>query len=129
MKSIKKYRIWPLESESGENIKILSSPVSPERVLQYMRTGDKIVAALLFGHYLEIRLKAYTSKRVGRGFPNLSDCLKELERAHCISPAKSELFGKLMRLRNRAIHRPSDITGKSVQMALENMKSLESKSK
>jgi CheY-like chemotaxis protein len=119
----------PGEHESRENINILSGPVSTEKVLQYMRTGDKIVAALLFGHYLEIRLKAYTSKRVGRGFPNLSDCLKELERAHRISPAKSELFGKLMRLRNRAIHRPSDITGKSVQMALENMKSLESKSK
>ena len=117
----------PGEHESGENIKILSSPVSPRRVLLYMRTGDKIVAALLFGHYLETRLKAFTSKRVGRAFTNLSDCLKELERSHRLSPAKAELFGKIMRLRNRAIHRPADITEKGIQSALKKIKLLEGK--
>ena len=117
----------PGEHESGENIKILSSPVSPRRVLIYMRTGDKIVAALLFGHYLETRLKAFTSKRVGRAFTNLSDCLKELERSHRLSPAKAELFGKIMRLRNRAIHRPADITEKGIQSALKKIKLLEGK--
>ena len=119
----------PGERESGENIQILSSPVSPGRVLQHMRTGDQLVAALLFGHYLETRLKAFTSKRVGRAFTNLSDCLKELERSRRLSPAKAELFGRMMRLRNRAIHRPSDITEKGVQAAFENIKLLENKSK
>ncbi len=117
----------PGEQESRENIKLLSSPVSPAKVLQYMRTGDKIAAALLFGHYIEIRLKAFTSKRVGRAFTNLSDCLKELERSRRLSPVKAELFGKMMRLRNRAIHRPVDITEKGVQAALENIKKLEGK--
>ena len=117
----------PGERESGENIKILSSPVSPERVLQYMSSGDKVVAALLFGHYLEIRLKAFTRKRIGRAFANLSDCLKEMEHSHRLSPGKAELFGKMMRLRNRAIHRPADITEKGVQTAFENMKMLEGK--
>jgi len=117
----------PGEHESGENIKILSSPVSPRKVLQYMRTGDKIVAALLFGHYLETRLKAFTSKRIGRTFANLSDCLKELEQSRRISTAKAELFGKMMRLRNKAIHSPSDITEKGVRAALKNIKLLEGK--
>ena len=117
----------PGEQESRENIKLLSTPVSPERVLQYMRTGDKIAAALLFGHYIEIRLKAFTSRRVGRAFTNLSDCMKELERSRRLSPEKAALFGKIMRLRNRAIHRPADITEKGVKRALENIKKLEGK--
>ncbi|MEN8262961.1 MAG: response regulator [Nitrospirota bacterium] len=117
----------PGEQESRENIKLLSSPVSPGRIFQYMRTGDKIAAALLFGHYIEIRLKAFTSKHVGRAFTNLSDCLKELERSRRLSPLKAGLFGKMMRLRNRAIHRPADITEKGVQAALESIKKLEGK--
>jgi CheY-like chemotaxis protein len=119
----------PGEHESRENINILSSPVTPKRVLQHMRTGDRIVAALLFGHYLETRLKAFTSTRAGRAFTNLSDCLKELERSRRISPTKAEMFGRMMRLRNRAIHRPSDITEKGVKAAFENMKLLEGKPK
>jgi response regulator of citrate/malate metabolism len=117
----------PGEHESGENIKILRSPVSPGRVLQYMRTGDNIAAALLFGHYIETRLRAFTTRRLGRAFTNLSDCLKELESSHRLSPEKTALFGKMMRLRNRAIHRPADITEKGVQMAFENIKMLEGK--
>jgi hypothetical protein len=35
----------------------------------------------------------------------------------------------MMRLRNRAIHRPSDITEKGVKAAFENMKLLEGKPK
>jgi CheY-like chemotaxis protein len=115
----------PGENESGENIKILSSPVSPGKVLQYMRTGDKIVAALLFGHYLENRLKAFTRKRVGRAYANLNECLKAMEHSHHLHPDKAELFNNMIRLRNTAIHRPSDITEKEVLAALKNLKLLE----
>jgi CheY-like chemotaxis protein len=119
----------PGEIESSENIKILNGRVIPEQVLQYIRTGDKIVAALLFGHYLEIRLKAFTRKRIGRAFATLSDCLKELERSGHIKPFTKDLFGKMMRLRNRAIHRPSGISEKEVQAAFKEMKTLEARSR
>lgn len=115
----------PGEPESRENLHILEGPVNPERVLKYLASGDKVVASLLFGHYLETRLKTYTRRLVGRAFATLSECIKEIENSRRISPAKAELFHKLMRLRNRAIHRPSDISEKAVQSALKNIKSLE----
>jgi hypothetical protein len=117
--------IAPGELESSENIKILSGPVSPEQILQHIKSGDKIIASLLFGHYLEIRLKAFTRKINGRAYANLSDCLKELEHSRHIKPYTKELFGKMMRLRNRAIHRPAGISEKEVQTAFRNIKSLE----
>ncbi len=119
----------PGEPESGENIKILHGHVAPEQILQYMKSGDNIVASLLFGYYLEIRLKAFTRKRIGRAFAVISDCLKELEKAHQITPHKKELFSKMMRLRNRAIHRPSGISENDVQSAFEEIKLLEARSR
>lgn len=119
--------IAPGELESSENIKILKGPVSPEQILQHIRSGDTIVASLLFGHYLEIRLKAFTRRLNGRAFANLSDCLKELERSQHIKPYTKELFGKLMRLRNRAIHRPAGISEKEVESAFRNIKTLEAR--
>ena len=119
----------PGEQESSENIKILHGPVSAEQVQQYMDAGDTIVASLLFGHYLEIRLKAFTRKLMGRAFANLSECLKELERAQHIKPYTQELFSKMMRLRNRAIHRPSGISEKEMHEAFKTIKKLEGRSK
>lgn len=115
----------PGEPESGENIKILHGHVAPEQILQYMKSGDNLVASLLFGHYLEIRLKKFTRKRLGRAFSVISDCLKELERSRKISTFNKELFSRLMRLRNRAIHRPSGITEKDVQKAFDDINLLE----
>lgn len=119
--------IAPGESESGENINILDGNVTPEQVLQYMRTGDKIIASLLLGHYVEIRLKKFTRKRLGRAYAVLSECLKELERNHRIKPFKKELFNKMLRLRNRAIHRPSAISEQDIQTVFEDIKLLEAK--
>jgi CheY-like chemotaxis protein len=119
----------PGEQESSENIKILHGPVSAEQVQQYMDAGDTIVASLLFGHYLEIRLKAFTRKLMGRAFANLSECLKELEHAQRIKPYTQELFSKMMRLRNRAIHRPSGISKNEMHEAFKAIKKLEGRSK
>ena len=119
----------PGEQESSENIKILHGPVSAEQVQQYTDAGDTIVASLLFGHYLEIRLKAFTRKLMGRAFANLSECLKELEHAQRIKPYTQELFSKMMRLRNRAIHRPSGISKNEMHEAFKAIKKLEGRSK
>jgi response regulator of citrate/malate metabolism len=119
----------PGELESSENIKILHGPVSAEPLQQYMDAGDTIVASLLFGHYLEIRLKAFTRKLMGRAFANLSECLKELEHAQRIKPYTQELFSKMMRLRNRAIHRPSGISKNEMHEAFKAIKKLEGRSK
>jgi CheY-like chemotaxis protein len=130
-KCIEVYRkiqnIAPGETESSENIKILSNTVAPEQVLKYMRAGDHIVASLLLGHYVERRLKAFTRKRVGRAFVALSDCLNELDRARRIKPFKRELFSRMLRIRNKAIHRPSAISEEDVQSVFKDMNLLEAR--
>ncbi len=115
----------PGDVESSENLKILKGPVTREQIVQHISSGDKIVASLLFGHYLETRLKAFTRRLLGRAFISLSLCIKEIEKSRKLSAVKTELFYKLMRMRNKAIHTPSDITEKEVQFAFKNMKSLE----
>ncbi len=117
--------IMPGESESGENITILNDNITSEQILQYMRKGDRIVGSLLLGHYIEIRLKAFTRKRMGRAYVVLSDCLREMERARRIKSFKAKLFTSILRMRNKAIHRPSGVTDGEVQHVLEDMKLLE----
>ncbi len=117
--------IAPGELESSENIKILKGPVTREQIVQYISSGDKVVASLLFGHYLETRLKAFTRRKLGRAFISLSQCLKEIDKSRKLPATRKDLFHKLIHLRNKAIHRPSDISEKEVQTAFKNMKSLE----
>jgi CheY-like chemotaxis protein len=120
-------KIAPGETESDENIRILSGSVSSEQILQYMRSGDRIVGSLLLGHFVEQRLKSFTRKRIGRAFAVLSDCLKEMEKANRINPFKRDLFNKMLRFRNRAIHRPTAISEDDVQEVYNDLKLLESK--
>ena len=115
----------PGDPESNENLKILKGPEIPEQVLQYISAGDNIVASLLFGHYLETRLKAYTRRLIGRAPHSLSDCIRDVEKARKISGDKKKAFNKLMRLRNRSIHQPSTISAKEVEAAFKKMKNLE----
>ncbi len=117
--------IAPGEIESSENLKILKGPVTREQIVQHILSGDRIVASLLFGHYLETRLKTFTRRLLGRAFTSLAQCIKEIEKSRKLPVAKAELYHKLMRLRNKAIHRPSDISEKEVQVAFKSMKSLE----
>ena len=113
--------------ESDENIRILSGAVSSEQILRYMRSGDRIVASLLMGHFVEMRLKDFTRKRIGRAFAILSDCLKEMEKSGRIMPSQRDLFNKMLRFRNRAIHRPTAISEDDVQSVFHDMKLLEEK--
>ena len=118
-------KIAPGEMESDENIRILSGAVSSEQIFRYMRSGDKIVASLLMGHLVEMRLKDFTRKRIGRAFAILSDCLKEMEKSGRIMPAQRDLFNKMLRFRNRAIHRPTAISEDDVQSVFHDLKLLE----
>ena len=115
----------PGDPESDENLKILKGPEIPEQVLQYISAGDNIVASLLFGHYLETRLKAYTRRLIGRAPHSLSDCIRDVEKARKISGDKKKAFNKLMRLRNRSIHQPSTISANEVEAAFKKMKNME----
>ena len=115
----------PGDSESGENLKIFKNPEMPEQILQYISEGDKIVASLLLGHYLETRLKAYTRRLIGRAPRSLSDCVMDAEKARKISGDKKEMFHKLLRMRNRAIHQPSTISKKEAEAAFKKLKNLE----
>jgi len=114
----------PGESESGENIRLIKG-ASLEQALEYLRKGEKVVASLLLGHHIEIRLRAFTRKLIGKAFPGLQDCLKELEKSRRLSPYKKSLFQQAMRLRNKAIHHPASITDMDFDNVVKNLKLLE----
>ncbi len=115
----------PGEHESGENIKLFKKGASFEQALEYLRKGEKLIAALLLGHYLESRLKAFTRRGTGRVHPNLADCLSDLERAHRISPLKKGMFQGLMRIRNKCVHHPMTISEADFAYTAENLKLIE----
>lgn len=115
----------PGEIESGENIHIFKGGVSAEQALEYYRKGEKVVASLLLGHHLETRLKAFSRKMLGRSFPGLHDCLKELEHTRRVSQFKKSLFQQVLRIRNKAIHHPASISEQDFDMAVKNLKLLE----
>jgi CheY-like chemotaxis protein len=115
----------PGELESNENINLFKGGISTENALEYYNNGEKVVASLVLGHFLENRLKSFTSAVIGRSFPALSDCLKAMERAHNISHFRKGLFHQLLRLRNKAIHHPTTLTEKDFDAASKNLKLLE----
>jgi|GEM_PF-913765 len=118
--------IAPGESESNENIRIFKGGgISVEQAREYYRNGEKVVASLLLGYYLENRLKSITSVMIGCYFPSLSDCMKEMERKHHISNYRKGLFNQLLRLRNQAIHQPAGISEKDFDAASKNLELLE----
>jgi len=115
----------PGEIESTENIRIVKGNVSAEQALEYYRTGEKVVAALLLGYHLENRLKAFTQAAVGKTFPTLSEGLKEMEQGRRISHFKRDLFSDLLGLRNRAIHQPTNISEADFKTAVKKLDLLE----
>jgi len=117
----------PGEFESNENIHIFKGAISPEHILELYKSGEKVVASLLLGHQIETRLKTFTRKMVGRHAPGLYDCLHALERSHRISAYKKELFVRLLRARNKAIHHPATITEKDFDMVIQSLRLLEAK--
>jgi len=117
--------IAPGEVESNENIHIFEGSISSEHAREYYRKGDKVVASLILGHYLETRLKAFTSRILGSSFPALSDCLKALEQNDHLSRYRKGLFQLLLRLRNKAVHHPTSISEQDFDMAIKNLGLLE----
>jgi CheY-like chemotaxis protein len=117
--------IAPEEQESKENLRILKGTAAYEQALDYLRKGEGLVAALLLGHFIENRLKAFTRKALGRAYAGLFDCLKELERANRISPYKKSLFQNLLKLRNSAVHKPASISEEDFDSVLKDLKMLE----
>lgn len=117
--------IAPGEHESNENIQIFKSAVSPQQAKEYFKKGDKVVGALLLGHYLENQLKSFTARVLGRPVTVLSDCPKELERSSLISKYKRGLFQRLYQIRNMAIHQPGAISEKDFDEAIKNLNLLD----
>ena len=118
-------RLAPGELESTENINIVRGAVSAEQALEYHRKGEKVVAALLLGYYLENRLRAFTTVVLGRSFWSLNDCLKGLETAGRLGEYRKNLFKDLLILRNAAVHKPAAITEADFTAATRKLEMLE----
>lgn len=118
-------RLAPGEIESRENIRIVKGDVTAEQALEYFRKGEKVVAALLLGYYLENRLKAFTNEVLGRTFTILSDGLKEMEQGRRISHFRKDLFSDLLGLRNKAIHQPTSVMEDDFKTAMKKLSLLE----
>jgi CheY-like chemotaxis protein len=115
----------PGEIESTENIHIVKGNVSAEKALEYYRTGEKVVASLLLGYYLEKRLKAFTTVAIGKTFPTLSEGLKDMDQGRRISHFKRDLFSDLLGLRNKAIHQPTNVSEADFKAAVKKLDLLE----
>ena len=118
-------QLAPGEVESRENIRIVKGDVSAEQALEYFRSGEKIVASLLLGYYLENRLKAFMAGVLGRTYPILSEGLKEMEHARRISQFQKGLFSELLGLRNKAIHQPTNLSEADFKTAIKKLTLLE----
>lgn len=117
--------IAPGEPESGENIRIMKGGGAVERARDYLRQGERVVGALLLGHYLEVRLKAFTKRMLGRHWAGLYDCLRELEKDRRFGQFKRDLFQQVLRARNKAIHHPATVNEQDFDAALKSLSLLE----
>ncbi len=120
-------RLAPGEAESDENINIFKGAVSAEQAMDFFRRGEKVVASLILGHHLETRLRAFTRKMIGHSPSGLYDCLKELERSHRIGEFKKALFQQVLRLRNKAVHHPAEMSGQDFDSAVKSVRLLEAR--
>jgi CheY-like chemotaxis protein len=120
-------KLAPGEAESDENINIFKGAVSAEQAMDFYRRGEKVVASLILGHHLETRLRAFTRKMIGHSPSGLYDCLKELERSRRIGQFKKGLFQQVLRLRNKAIHHPSEMSGQDFDSAVKSVRLLEAR--
>ncbi len=120
-------RLAPGENESRENLHIVKGGGYADQALEYFRAGEQLVAALLLGHYIENRLKLFTTAATGRVFTVLSDGLKEMEQGRRISRFRAGLFNDLMFLRNKAVHKPTTITEEDFKTLEKKMALLEKK--
>ena len=115
----------PHDTESTENIRIIRGEVSGEQALDYYRAGERIVAALLLGYYLENRLKAFTATAMGHTYAGLSEGLQEMQQRGKITRYQHGLFSDLLSLRNKAIHQPATLIESDFQTAMRKLAQLE----
>ena len=115
----------PHDEESTENLRIVRGELSVEQALGYYRAGERVVAALLLGHFLERRLKAYMADRLGRTTAVLLDGLRVMQHEGRITRSRADLFSELMGLRNKAVHQPTALTEADFQMATRKLDLLE----
>jgi CheY-like chemotaxis protein len=118
-------RLAPGEIESTENIGIVQGGVTADQALEYHRKGEKVVAALLLGYYLENRLRAFTTAVLGGSYWSLLDCLKALEGAGRLGVFRKNLFNDLLKIRNVAVHNPAAITEADFATVTKKLEKLE----
>jgi CheY-like chemotaxis protein len=114
----------PEDEESNENISIVKG-AAYERALEYLRKGETVISGLLLGYHIENRLKRFTKRILGRDWPGLFECGKELERSRKFSAYKKDLFQKLIRVRNKSIHHPNTISEGVFEEVQKDLKMLE----
>jgi hypothetical protein len=111
----------PEDPESRENIAIFKGGLSAETAHEYFVKGEKIVASLLLGYYVESRLKEYTTELLGCSYPSLADCLRMLEENRSYSQYRKGIFQRLARLRNKAIHEPMSLSEEDFDNAVKDL--------
>ena len=118
-------QLAPGEPESAENIRIVKGGASLARAREYFRSGETVVAALLLGHFLEDRIRSYTTRVLGRTFPSLGESIIALEKSGRIGRKRHAQLGLLLRLRNKAIHHPATVTAEDFDWAAQRTDFLE----
>jgi CheY-like chemotaxis protein len=111
----------PDDPESNENIAIFKGGLSAEIAHEYFRKGEKIVASLLLGYYVESRLKEYTTALIGYSHPSLADCLRSIEENRSFSQYRKGIFQRLAGLRNKAIHEPMALSEQDFDHATKDL--------
>jgi len=118
-------QLAPHDAESTENLRIIRGDLSISQALEYYRAGERLVASLLLGYYVENRLKAITAASLGRTTAILSDGLKTMQSEGRISRFRAGLFSELLGLRNKAIHQPAALTEADFETAEKKLGLLE----
>lgn len=118
-------RLSPGERESDENIRIVQGGISVAHAADYFRNGERAVAALVLGHALESRMKAYIATVLGRDIPLLANSLRELENNRSVGKKRLAILRQMYTLRNKAIHYPTTVTERDFDQALRYLETME----
>jgi CheY-like chemotaxis protein len=109
-------QLTPDEYESNENISLFKIDMPVNDAFRSIKKENSMVSSLLLGHYLENKLREYTKIKMGRGFAKLYDCATELDKSGRLTAPEMEDFHELMKMRNRAIHNPSTLSKKHIEI-------------
>ena len=110
-------RLVPGELESKENIQIFRGDFTVGQAAEYFKNDEPIVAALILGHLIEKKLKAFSQSVLGYSYATLAENSKELEKSKRISKFNRVAFQKLHQMRNRAVHQPMTISESDFETA------------